>query len=31
MEHQAEKKLMELVQIKCNLFRVYKLIKGNNF
>jgi len=31
MEHQAEKKLMELVQIKWNLFHVYITIKGNNF
>lgn len=31
MEYQAEKKLMELVQIKWNLFHVYKTIKGNNF
>lgn len=31
MEHQAEKKLMELVQIKWNLLHVYKIIKGSNF
>lgn len=31
MEHQAEKKLMELVQIKWNLFHVYKTINANNF